>query len=299
MTDVPALRVLMGYDGSLAATAAVGVGALLFPGAHARIAYLWTPPFAREDLRRRLWTGRSHVNEFVEAVEREGRWEADQIAAVGTTLARAAGWEAEPLVERSYGGEGFKVAQLAQELDSDVVLVGSRGLSGGAAVLGSVSDMIVHYSPKPVLVAAHPLLIAEHAALAGGPVLIGWDGSAGAHSALTEVERLFPTRDLLLVSVNDEGAAEQPAGFTGSDTGRRVVRLSVESRHGTSEGAVADTLAGLARERHAALVAVGSRGRTTLREILLGSVAMGTLHRAHRPVLVVPPAERRSEYVGV
>nr|WP_269435914.1 universal stress protein [Planomonospora sphaerica] len=202
-------------------------------------------------------------------------------------------------VERGYGGEGFKVARLAQELDSDVVLVGSRGLSGGAAVLGSVSDMIVHYSPKPVLVAVYPLLIAEHAALAGGPVLIGWDGSAGARDALTEAERLFPARDLLLASVNDEKAAERPAGFTEAGDGRRAVPMPVDSRYGTSAGAVADTLADLARERHAALVVVGSRGRSALREVLLGSVAMQTLHRAHRPVLVVPPAGRRSGHAGV
>ncbi|WP_263656516.1 universal stress protein [Nonomuraea aurantiaca] len=284
----------MGYDGSPAANAAVGVGALLFPGAHAWIVYLWTPPFAREDLRRRLWTGTSHVNEFVEAIEREGRWEAEQIAAVGTTLGRAAGWGAESLVERSYGGEGFRVAQLALELDPDVVLVGSRGLGGAKAVLGSVSDMVVHYSPKPVLVAAHPLLTAEHAALATGPVLIGWDGSAGAHGALTAVERLFPTRDLLLVSVNADGTTDDLDSYTGSNNDRQVVRLSVDSQHGTSSRAVADTLAGLARERHAALVAVGSRGRTAIREILLGSVAMATLHRASRPVLVVPSAERGS-----
>ncbi|WP_153054496.1 hypothetical protein [Planomonospora sphaerica] len=67
MTDVRALRVLMGYDGSPAANAAVGVGALLFPGAHARIVYLWTPPFARKSLHRRLWTGASHLNDLVEA----------------------------------------------------------------------------------------------------------------------------------------------------------------------------------------------------------------------------------------
>ncbi|GGO83080.1 hypothetical protein [Nonomuraea cavernae] len=62
----------------------------MFPGAHAQIAYPWTPPFAREGLCRRLWTGPSHVNEFVEAIEREGQWEADQLRGAGRIAAWAA-----------------------------------------------------------------------------------------------------------------------------------------------------------------------------------------------------------------
>jgi nucleotide-binding universal stress UspA family protein len=36
------------------------------------------------------------------------------------------------------------------------------------------------------------------------------------------------------------------------------------------------------------VLAVGSRGRSAGRELLLGSVAREALHCAHRPVLVVP-----------
>jgi nucleotide-binding universal stress UspA family protein len=71
-------------------------------------------------------------------------------------------------VERSSGREGLKFTQVVESLDADVVLVGSRGLGGAKALLGSVSDMVVHYTPTPVLVAPHPLLTAERAALADG-----------------------------------------------------------------------------------------------------------------------------------
>lgn len=279
---------ILGYDGSPPASAAIDVGVALFPGAHAWIMHLWTPPFASEPLRRRLWTGRRHVDEFVAAVEREGEREAERLAANGVTLARAAGWVAEPLVRRSYGGDGLQFGQVAVELDADLVLVGSRGLGGTKAVLGSVSDMVVHYTPRPALVAPHPLLMDEQGALAGGPVLVGWDGSEGAGMAWAAARRLFPARELLLVSV------DQPAGESAdvSDAvGRKVSALHVDSRHAGSASAVAEALTRCARARDAAVIVVGSRGRSAMREILLGSVAMATLHHAHRPVMVVPHAD--------
>ncbi|HEX6533949.1 MAG TPA: universal stress protein, partial [Gemmatimonadaceae bacterium] len=56
--------------------------------------------------------------------------------------------------------------------------------------------------------------------------------------------------------------------------------------------AVADALAESAAAEGAAVIVVGSRGRSAQLEMLLGSVAMAVLHRAHRPVLVVPSRGR-------
>jgi nucleotide-binding universal stress UspA family protein len=263
----------------------------LFPHAHARVAQLWTPPFASTALRHRLWRGTSHVDEFVAAAEREGEREADRMAAVGVTLARAAGWDAEPVVVRSYSGEGVQLAELAEKMDADVVVVGSRGLGGAKAVLGSVSDMVVHYATRPVLVVPHPLLSDEHAALAGGPVLVGYDGSPGARAALAVAGRLFPTRGLLLVTV-DDGQATTDAAAASADEAT-VTRVHVPAGRGAPGRSVAGSLAGFARSRDAAALVVGSRGRSALEEILLGSVAMATLHHAYRPVLVVPPTDRK------
>jgi nucleotide-binding universal stress UspA family protein len=281
------IRLLMGFDGSPAASAAVGVGAALFPGAHAWICHLWTPPFASEALRRRLWTGTRNVNQFVDAIEREGEIEAERVAAIGVALARAAGWSAEPVIQRCYGGEGLELTQLAEKLDPDAIVVGSRGLGGARAVLGSVSDMVVHYTPRPVVVVPHPLLSAEYAALPGGPILVGWDGSPGAQVAFAAAERLFPAHDLVPVLVSDGMLDEVTA-----PPSARLLR--VDAGGGSSGRAVADALAATARAEAAALLVVGSRGRSAVKEILLGSVAMATLHHAYRPVMVVPPTRMGS-----
>ncbi|MEU8233233.1 universal stress protein [Actinoplanes sp. NPDC048967] len=286
MTTAPEqIRILVGYDGSPHASAAIDAGSALFPEAHAWITHLWTPPFASEPLRRRLWTGTRHIDEFVEAVEREGEREAGRLAANGVTLARAAGWAAEPLVRRVYSGEGLQLGQLALEFDTDLILLGSRGLGGAKALLGSVSDMAVHYTPRPALVVAHPLLLVEAAALPDGPVVVGWDGSAGARHACAAARRLFPARELLLVSADPTGP--EPAGVP-EDVGGKVTLVHLDGPHRGSSSAVAEALVTYARTQAAAVIAVGSRGRSAVREILLGSVAMATLHHSHRPVLVVP-----------
>lgn len=282
MEDRHSVRLMVGYDGSPAASAAIDDAATLLPRAHAWITYLWVPPFASESLHRRLWTGTRGIDAFIAAIEREGAAEAARMAARGVALAGAAGWTAEPLVERSYGGEGLQLAELAEKLDPDLIVLGSRGLGGARAVLESVSDMVAHYAHRPVLVIPHPLLTPQRAALADGPVVVGWDGSAGARRAVAAAQDLLGERRIVLAAIRDGGHPE-PA-----PPGHELISGPATAGHVTPGRAVAEALTAVAAEQHAAAIVVGSRGRSAVREILLGSVAMATLHQSPCPVVVVP-----------
>jgi nucleotide-binding universal stress UspA family protein len=275
-------RALVGFDGSMAAAAAIEAAAQLLPDVHGWITYLWVPPFAGERVRRRLREQIGNVNDLIEAVDREGQFEAQRIMAMGVNLARALGWEAEPLLEQTYGSEGTALVQAADKVGAEVVVLGSRGLGGTDAILGSVSDTVVHYSSRPVLVMPHPLLSAEFESLAAGPVLVGWDGSPGAHAALAAAGRIFGGRDLVAVSVDD--GADIPAPPAHSDAAHTYVGPT----GGRRNRGVAASMAAAAADHGAAALVVGSRGRSAAREIILGSVAMSTLHHSHRPVMVVP-----------
>ncbi|GIM87201.1 hypothetical protein Sar04_39370 [Salinispora arenicola] len=110
---------------------------------------------------------------------------------------------------------------------------------------------------------------------------MAWDGSAGATTALGTAVRLWPQRHILLTSVDHN---INPPILPGKP---QITVLRVDSRHEGSPAAVADALATAACEHGAAAIVLGSRGRSAVREITLGSVAMSTLHRAHRIVMVV------------
>ena len=84
-------------------------------------------------------------------VEKEHRAYADRL------LERAVASLEEPSLEVNvsvlYGSPAEAIAEEAAASDVDMLVVGSRGHGAVARMfLGSVSDRIVHISPKPVLV---------------------------------------------------------------------------------------------------------------------------------------------------
>ncbi|OBG84018.1 universal stress protein [Mycobacterium sp. NS-7484] len=271
------MKVVLGYDGSLAANAAISNGAALFPAAEAVLVYLCTPPFGSKGLRARLRHSARNVDELIDLVDSESDYEAARLVDTGVTLARAAGWQGEALVKRTWAGEGLGLAQVAEQIEPDVLIVGARGIGAADSKLGSVSDLVVHHSSRPVLVVSQTMVTAEYEAVAHGPVVVGVDGSAGSDHALAVARALFADREVTAVAVDD-----------GSEDGvvegaRRVPRF-----RGSGAGATADALVASAEEQRAAVVVVGSRGRSALKKVLLGSVAAATLQRTYRPVLVVP-----------
>ena len=82
-------------------------------------------------------------------------------------------------------------------------------------------------------------------------MVVGWDGSAGAETAFAAARRLFPERDVLLVSVDEGAAAVPPADSSGAGA-HEVLRLNVDRGHGLHAHAVSDALIATAHDRNAA-----------------------------------------------
>jgi nucleotide-binding universal stress UspA family protein len=195
---------------------------------------------------------------------------------------------------------------------ADLLVVGSRGRGAvRSTILGSVALHCVTHAPCPVVV-VHP---SRTAIARTGTVVVGLDDSEMSRAALraavaeaarmgAEVQAVVAYRrpdlwsELYTLSAPPRGETHEhalrggerivaevlgdPAGGSGPRV--RVVAL---------EGPAGPVLARQAED--AALLVVGSRSRSTLRGLVLGSVALDCVVHVRGPVMVVHPESARQE----
>ncbi len=306
--------VVLAYDGSAGAKHAVASVAGLLPGHRVRVLSAWRS--IRESTRAtRLALPDDVIEGGVAELDGAAMGEAHRLAEDGAELARAAGLDATSAAVEAESAIETAILRAAEDEHAAAVAVGSRGRSGmKAALLGSVSRAVLHHAKLPVMVA--PPAEPESAA---GPVVIGFDGSADAEAAVRATAALIPDREMVVVHAwQPVNQAALAAGSGDSFAVSQAQELSRDlDRAGETEAEeMAEAGAAIARDagaragaaavraddgawralvdeadrRGAALVAVGSRGRSRTASMLLGSVSAGVVGHAGRPVLVVPPA---------
>ena len=141
-------------------------------------------------------------------------------------------------------------------------------------------------------------------------IVIAYDGSADARYAIEEASRLLgsqrahvvyarqPLESLAAHLEGHELIEQVAAGSDGSeDAAQLIAREGAELARAAGFDATAqvisstddpaDAIVTAAEDLDAALIVVGSRGRRSVRSLLLGSVSHGVLHKAHRPTLVI------------
>lgn len=144
--------VLIAYDGSDNAKAAIERAGAVLQHGPAVVATAWTS-FEDAAPAALLALPGNMVREGTETLDEANRETAEELAAEGAELARAAGFDAEPRAARSKGPFFAALIHLADELDARAIVAGSRGRSTiAAAVLGSVSTGLLHHTSRPVLI---------------------------------------------------------------------------------------------------------------------------------------------------
>ena len=194
--------------------------------------------------------------------------------------------------------EGQIVAELLELAEARwaTLLVAGTAARGGIERLlaGSVSGALATAAPCPLVAVPRGATLEEP-----GPVVAGYDGSTHSLRAARHAAALAARlgRELVLLHVTageavrpDEQLARElyAAGVSGlgDDPGRRALDLTV--RLAVEEGDPVQVLAAVAREEAAALIVTGTRGRNPLSSALLGSVSVGLVGAAGRPVALVP-----------
>lgn len=193
-----------------------------------------------------------------------------------------------------HGSPSVQLVAAAEELDADLVIVGSHGRGPlGRLALGSVADGVLHRARVNVLVARRPPPATR--------ILAAIDGStrsrrAAAYAGL--VRRFWRTRlELLHVLPPPTFHNLAPADF---ERVRKHVPLEATPDEVPIEleircGPVAATVLEVAKAEDVDLVVVGSRGLGAVRGVFMGSVSRRIVHEATASVLVVREPIRRSK----
>jgi nucleotide-binding universal stress UspA family protein len=150
-----AAPVLIAYDGSEVARAAVRQAAELFAGRPALVATVWEPGLAVVAMGRPDALGMSTVPDpaTVETIDRLQREHASTVAADGAELARSLGLAAAPQAVPDGVDVADTLIDIARQRGAAVVVVGSHGISGlRSRLLGSVSRKLIEHCDRPVLV---------------------------------------------------------------------------------------------------------------------------------------------------
>ena len=144
------MKILIAYDGSLDAKAAVALAGHLFDRSTAVVLTVWE---GFSEVVARAEAGMRSTFDFEQIDAECEQWARDR-AAEGVGHARAAGLQAEAHVARRRDSTASAILQEASAVDADLVVVGNRGFSPvKSMLLGSVSRAVLRHATVPVLVA--------------------------------------------------------------------------------------------------------------------------------------------------
>jgi nucleotide-binding universal stress UspA family protein len=149
------MSILLCYDGSPSAKHALSVAHATLGSGPVTLLHVWNPPAA---VLADAFSLKTISNEPSTAeLERLALERARAISDEGQELARQLGFAVEARLERNEGAMWQTILNVAAETDSELIVIGTRGTTAvQSALLGSVSNAVVHNSRRPVLVVPTP-----------------------------------------------------------------------------------------------------------------------------------------------
>jgi nucleotide-binding universal stress UspA family protein len=148
--------IVIAYDGSDLARAAIRHAAELFPERSAIVATVWEPGLAiafSAPMGETFGAGVPPDPETVAQVDRAEQDHATTLATQGAELARSLGLAAEPHAVPDEADVAETIVELARDREAAAVVVGSHGISRlRRRWLGGVSRRLIEHCDRPVLV---------------------------------------------------------------------------------------------------------------------------------------------------
>jgi nucleotide-binding universal stress UspA family protein len=151
--------VVVAFDGSDEAGAALRAAATLLVGRRLVVVTVWEPGLALAMGPPSDPSGMGYIPpppDQVAELDRIQRDRAIDVAEAGARLARELGAMAEPLAVSDDVDVAETIVAVADERDACAIVIGSRGLGRVKSLFGSVSGALLHRTDRPVLVVRAP-----------------------------------------------------------------------------------------------------------------------------------------------
>jgi nucleotide-binding universal stress UspA family protein len=241
---------------------------------------------------------------------------AEKLLAPWVPLAQQHGVQLETkILEDESGNVAAMITEAAEDLDCDLILMGTQGREGFDRLLvGSISERVARTANKPVM-----LLRGTAQTVTANPIaslLVPLDGSLESQVALktaaelaaqlgTGLHALYVVPDMPLPMGDGLGFGSltyQPEPWLEAlnNQGRAIIaqakqvlepmlesdKLEVSMVQQNGER-IAQVILKVAKEHASSLIVLGTHGRSGIDRLLLGSVAEGVMHHANVPVLLV------------
>lgn len=148
------MKILIGYDGSESADAAIATTGKLLAGSdvEAIVLSVWEPELVAAVHAARFGGPMLAISNDAADDDERSEQQARKVAEHGARLARNAGFDATPMWMADDRDLAGAIVDEASELEVDLVVLGARGLTGVRAFLGSVSNHVLQHCRRPVLV---------------------------------------------------------------------------------------------------------------------------------------------------
>ncbi len=193
------------------------------------------------------------------------------------------------------------LVEQAHAREAAAVVVASVGASGhrpGLLRVGSVVEYLAHHVDRPLVV------IPPGSTTAPGAIVVAVDGSDHARAAVEWVRRLadggLAVESITALVVDQpelglSGASDRPWTAQAEDLVRTRLAAPLAELGvpfvpvARGEAPVPETILDVAESAGADLVVIGTRGTGGVTGLRIGGVALAVLHRADRPLVLVPP----------
>lgn len=226
----------------------------------------------------------------VELVERQGQ----ELLEHAASQAEAAGVSYQIL--RRWGGVPETILQTAAEEDCELIVLGSRTVSGWKRLqLGRIANAVAAKAQQPVLVVKHPPTPTLDSPL-WERVLVATGGSPWSDIAVEHAIALAQAHhfELLLLHVIPRkrwGRVQEPNADEGTSilalAEARAEAAGVAFRSILTHGDISSKIAETAAEQDCQSIVLGSRGLGGWKRLMIGSISNAVAVKAAMPVLVV------------